>query len=101
MWIDLAHMMQGSVRVTDDHEVVVGCVLGLVGNSGSSDGPLLHIHAQTPGTTDSPLGGEPLPISFDDRYLARNQRIEGRMPELKPVGSNGGRPCHVLGTPSS
>lgn len=77
VWVVLAHMVQGSVRVSEGEEVGAGKVLGLVGNSGSSDEPHLHIHAQTPGTLEAPLGGEPLPVTFRGRYLVRNQRIGG------------------------
>lgn len=77
VWVVLAHMVQGSVGVSAGEEVGVGEVVGRVGNSGSSDEPHLHIHAQTPGTLEAPLGGEPIPVTFGGRYLARNQRIEG------------------------
>ncbi len=77
VWVVLAHMVQGSVRVSEGEEVGAGAVLGLVGNSGSSDEPHLHIHAQTPGTLEAPLGGDPLPMTFEGRYLVRNQRIRG------------------------
>jgi murein DD-endopeptidase MepM/ murein hydrolase activator NlpD len=77
VWIVLAHLMQASVRVAKGSEVPVGDVLGRVGNSGASDEPHLHIHAQTPGTAEAPLGGEPLPVTFDGRHLVRNDRVRG------------------------
>lgn len=75
IWIVLAHLRRGSVRVRTGERIESGHVIGEVGNSGNSNEPHLHIHAQRPGTADAPLGGEPLPIRFDGRYYVRNQRI--------------------------
>lgn len=74
-WIVLAHMLRGSVAVEEDDRLERGTLLGRVGNSGSSDEPHLHIHAQTPGTLDAPLSGRPLQITFDGRRLVRNDRV--------------------------
>lgn len=79
-WIVLGHFRRGSVRVRDGDSVRVGAHIANVGNSGNSDEPHLHIHAQTPGTTAAPLGGEPVPIRFDGRYLARNTRLRNASP---------------------
>jgi hypothetical protein len=75
VWVVLGHLRQGSVRVSPGDVVAVGDPLGRVGNSGNTDEPHLHIHAQTPGTTAAPLSGEPLPMLIDGAWLARNQRI--------------------------
>ncbi len=77
IWVLLAHMRQGSVAVAPGDSVRVGQTLGQVGNSGRSDEPHLHIHAQTPGTEAAPLGGSPLPMTFDGRQLVRNDRVHG------------------------
>lgn len=75
IWFVLAHLRQGSVRVRVGAAVESGTVIGEVGNSGNSNEPHLHIHAQKPGTAAEPLSGEPIPLRFDGRYYARNQRI--------------------------
>ncbi|MGB8168246.1 MAG: peptidoglycan DD-metalloendopeptidase family protein [Chthoniobacteraceae bacterium] len=47
-----AHMQKGSVTVTAGQFVIAGTQLGLVGNSGSSDGPHLHFGlVDAPGAT--------------------------------------------------
>lgn len=75
VWVLLAHLQNGSVRVRAGSTVLVGERLGQVGNSGNSAKPHLHVHAQRPGTAAAPASGEPLHILFDDRFLARNSRV--------------------------
>jgi murein DD-endopeptidase MepM/ murein hydrolase activator NlpD len=74
-WVVLAHLRRGSVAVQPGDRVKAGDAVGLVGNSGNTMEPHLHVHAQRPGTDRAPLGGEPLPIRIDGRYLVRNQRV--------------------------
>lgn len=76
-WVLLGHLREGSVRVRDRDAVAQGQEIGRVGNTGNTDEPHLHIHAQRPGTKEAPLGGDPLPIRLDGRYLPRNARIVG------------------------
>jgi hypothetical protein len=72
----LAHLQPGTVRVRPDEWVEAGTIIGLVGNSGNSNEPHLHIHAQRPAPTgQEPLSGDPLPMRFDGRYIVRNDRI--------------------------
>lgn len=71
----LGHMRSGSVRVHPGDYVTIGDQLGEVGNSGNSDEPHLHIHAQRPGEIWDLFSGDPLPIRFDGRYLVRNDRV--------------------------
>lgn len=78
VWILLAHMQRGSVRGVTGDSVGVGQPLGVVGNSGNSSEPHLHIHAQRPGRADAPLGGDPLPLTFGGRQLVRNDRVDTR-----------------------
>jgi hypothetical protein len=71
----LAHMRAQSVRVHPGDYVTSNTMLGEVGNSGNSNEPHLHVHAQRPGRIWDPFIGDPLPIRFDGRYLIRNDRI--------------------------
>ena len=80
VWVVLAHLQRGSVLLSPGARVQEGDPLGRVGNSGQSDEPHLHIHTQEPGTTVAPLGGEPIPIVFDGRYLVRNDRVHAPSP---------------------
>lgn len=65
------------MRVRCGDTVEQGQALGRVGNTGNSDDPHLHIHAQRPGTAAAPVGCEPLPIRLDGRYLPRSARVVG------------------------
>ncbi|MEK6287398.1 MAG: M23 family metallopeptidase [Acidobacteriota bacterium] len=56
------HMQPGKIRVKVGDKVRRGEVLGLVGNSGNSDGPHLHFQICE---ADSPLGSEGLPFVFE------------------------------------
>jgi murein DD-endopeptidase MepM/ murein hydrolase activator NlpD len=51
----LCHLTEGSVAVTEGQPVSAGDVLGLVGNSGRSTEPHLHLHAVGPDGTAMPL----------------------------------------------
>lgn len=72
----LAHFRQGGVKVAPGEAIALGQPVGEIGNSGNTNEPHLHIHAQKPGSQATPLDGEPLPILFGDRYLVRNARIQ-------------------------
>lgn len=76
----LAHFQQGGVWVKLEETVVTGQPLGKIGNSGNTNEPHLHIHAQRPGHQQTPIDGEPLPILFGDRYLVRNSRMTVQSP---------------------
>jgi hypothetical protein len=77
----LAHLKPGSVRVKKDQRVTTDTVVGLAGNSGNSNEPHLHIHAQRPATAaHEQLSGDPLPIRFEGQYLVRNDRVASRLP---------------------
>ena len=78
VWILLGHMQRGSVTVRGEQQVAAGDLLGRVGNTGNTNEPHLHIHAQTPGTASEPLSGHPVPIVFGGRFVARNDLIRAQ-----------------------
>jgi hypothetical protein len=57
-----AHLKPGSLRVEVGDRVRRGQVLGLLGNSGNTDGPHLHFHVMD---SPSPLQANGLPYVFD------------------------------------
>lgn len=71
----LAHFQRGSVQVRTGERLAVGAPIALVGNSGGSSEPHLHIHAQAPAPRDAPLSGEPIPMTFGGRFLVRSDRL--------------------------
>jgi hypothetical protein len=73
IWVLLAHMKRGSVRVRPEQRVDLTTILGEAGNTGATGEPHLHIHAQRPGTHRYPLSGEPLEIRLGGAYPARNR----------------------------
>lgn len=73
----VGHLRQGSVRVQPGDRLVPGDTLGHVGNSGGTNEPHLHIHAQRPGPAETPFAGDPLPMRIEGRFLVRGDRIRG------------------------
>jgi hypothetical protein len=78
VWVLLAHLRRNSVRVEPQDSVIMGQPVGCVGNSGNSDEPHLHLHAQRPGTARAPFASDPVPVVFGGRYYARNARVVSR-----------------------
>jgi Peptidase family M23 len=72
--IALAHFRPRSLSVQVGMDVKVGDRIAEVGNSGASDEPHLHIHAQRAGSSAAAFSGDPLPIRLDGRYLIRGDR---------------------------
>jgi hypothetical protein len=72
--IALAHFRPRSLSVQAGMDVKVGDRIAEVGNSGASDEPHLHIHAQRPRSSAAPFSGDPLPIRLNGRYLIRGDR---------------------------
>ncbi|NJB72338.1 hypothetical protein GGR42_002829 [Saonia flava] len=58
-----AHLIPDSFKVTTGEKVTKGQVIGLLGNSGNSDGPHLHFHLET--KSPRVLGGEGIPYHFE------------------------------------
>jgi Peptidase family M23 len=71
----MAHLKRGSIQVRLGQKIGVGQKIAAAGNSGMSDEPHLHIHAQMPGTKQAPFSGKPVAMFFNGRFLARNDRI--------------------------
>ena len=71
----LAHLMKGSIRVVEGDYVRSGTPIGLVGNSGNTTEPHLHIHAVRGSDPDSILLSEWIPIFIDGRFPVRNDLI--------------------------
>ncbi len=74
----IAHMQPGSLSVTAGDVVEAGQQIGLVGNSGNTSGPHIHIHLQ-----DGPdlFASTGLPLAFSN-YAANGVPTE----RGEPVG---------------
>ena len=71
----LAHLRRGSVSAAVGQVVRTGQKVGEVGNSGNSDAPHLHIHAQRPGRPEALFAADPLPIRLNGEYSVRGDRF--------------------------
>ena len=71
----LAHLRLGSVAVSIGDSVTTRQKLGEAGNSGQSNEPHLHVHAQRPAQTGPLLSGEPVHLTFDRRFVVRGDRL--------------------------
>lgn len=71
----LAHLRLGSIVVATGDKVQTGDPLAQMGNSGNSSEPHLHVHAQRGLPKAAPLGGEPLWLTINGRFLVRNSRL--------------------------
>lgn len=71
----LAHFRPQSLAVRTGMQIAAGDLIAEVGNSGASDEPHLHLHAQRPGSSAAPFSGDPLPVRLNGRFLIRNDRV--------------------------
>ena len=76
--ITITHMLKGSIKVALGMTVEEGEHIGLLGNSGRTSEPHLHIHAvqgRVPGENDLIWAAAGVPILFNDRFLLRNDKF--------------------------
>lgn len=77
--IILAHLQRGSVTATRGDTVKTGQQVGLVGNSGNTSEPHLHIHAVRGRVAEREAllwTGRGVPMTLDARFLIRNDRVD-------------------------
>lgn len=66
-YLIIAHLKQGSVRVSEGERVAEGQVIAECGNSGNTTEPHIHIHYQRQNPADFPINfAEGLPLFFRD-----------------------------------
>lgn len=70
MHVELAHLQRGSVRVRTGDRLSIGQSIALVGNSGNTSEPHLHIHAV------DPASGKATPLTIDGLTPVRNRIFE-------------------------
>jgi len=75
-----AHLQPKSIRVRFGQKVHRGQVLGLLGNSGHSQGPHLHFHVTN---GNSPLGAEGVPYVFE-AFEVQGIMPSGQLGNWKP-----------------
>jgi murein DD-endopeptidase MepM/ murein hydrolase activator NlpD len=77
-FIAFGHLQSGSIKVSVGERVRRGEIIGLVGNSGNSDEPHLHVQAQNDTVFDvnsPPPGLMTYPLLFDDAQVHRGGRM--------------------------
>lgn len=87
VYVLLAHLRKDTVEVAPGDEVEVGTPLGLVGNTGTTTMPHLHLQVQTHVEFLDPANRS-LPFAFGNgRPLSRNQRVPN---SVSPTVSDAG-----------
>jgi hypothetical protein len=74
-YVFLSHFRHESLQVHPGDSVSTGTRLGTVGNSGNSWEPHLHISAQESLGASTLVDADPRPMTFDGRFLVRNDVI--------------------------
>jgi hypothetical protein len=77
-FLAFGHLQSGSIRASVGEGIQRGEVIGLVGNSGNSDEPHLHVQAQNQAIFDvnnPPPGLITDPLLFDDAQVRRGGRV--------------------------
>jgi hypothetical protein len=77
-FIAFGHLQSGSIRVSAGQGVRRGEIIGLVGNSGNSDEPHLHVQAQNSAIFDvnkPPQGLITYPLLFDNVQVVRSNQV--------------------------
>ena len=70
--VKLSHMKMGSLLVKHGDWVEPGAPLGRIGNSGNTEEPHLHLHAETVIEPGNPwVHGEPVHMRFNGKLMAR------------------------------
>ena len=77
-FLHLAHMQEGSIQVEVGQQVTAGDAIGLVGNSGNTTEPHIHIHVQTEADAFAP-GAQGVPLLFTG-YLTNGELVERGVP---------------------
>lgn len=62
--------------MTQEADEVEADVVPVVGSSGNTTEPHLHVSAQRHAARDALIGGTPVWVTIDGRYLVRNDRLD-------------------------
>jgi len=69
----LAHMQPHSTKLKIGDKVLAGDKIGLVGNTGNTEEPHLHIHAFKETRSGSAVHNQPVIMRFNGEYLSRGE----------------------------
>ncbi len=72
----LGHLKKGSISIKEGDEVKKGKMIARIGNTGRTEEPHLHIHCMQNMKEDYVLKGKGIPITFDGKFLIRNNIIK-------------------------
>lgn len=75
LFVLLAHLAPKSITVQEGAIVGASALVGMVGNTGNSGEPHLHIHVQKGSPPDAPLSGDPVWFTLDGVFYIRNDRF--------------------------